>query len=406
MIGGSVGGLFAARMLHRAGWDAVVYERSAGDLAGRGAGVGITRELLDALAAAGAEIDATIGLAVDSFVWRDRSGETLFEYPRAMGASAWVRIYQALRTGFPDRDYQSGRVLAHVEQDADGVTAIFEDGSREKGDLLVAADGSLSTVRTYLLPDVSPRQAGYVAWRGVVDAADLPDTARREIDGHIVFSFDRQAAGGEMMLTMPVPALTAEAGPGGRYYFIWYCPAAGDAFADLFTDERGQNHGVSIPPPLIRPALIQDLRDRAAQMFSPGTAAVVARSQQPMLQAISDLASPRLNHGRIALLGDAAFVARPHVAGGITKAAMDAATLVDVLSDTGDVAAALSAYDARQRTLGNGLVDHARYLGGYVLPEPGHVPPDEKTIMRDYGAPHLLHDPDAAVFATRPGDAP
>jgi 2-polyprenyl-6-methoxyphenol hydroxylase-like FAD-dependent oxidoreductase len=409
IIGGSVGGLFAARLLQRAGWQATIYERSERDLAGRGAGVGLTRELLDALAAAGAPIDPTIGLAVGSFVWLDHAGKTVFEHPRAMGSSAWVRVFQALRAGFPDQDYHSGRVLADVAQDASSVTATFEDGSRERGDLLVAADGSLSTVRAKLLPDIAPRQAGYVAWRGVVDAVDLPGDARAAIDDHIVFSFRRHAsAGGEMMLTMPVPGLTPDDGPGGRYYFIWYRPVAdATVMRDLFTDGDGNQHGVSIPPPLIRKDLIDHLRETAAAAFSPAAAVAVHLAPEPLLQAISDMASPRLDHGRIALLGDAAFVARPHVAGGITKAAMDAQALVAALVSSGDMTGGLARYNQSQCALGNGLVDHARYLGSFIAPDgaknikPDGAKniPDEKAIMGDYGAPHLLHDPDQGAFA-------
>ena len=391
VIGGSVGGLFAARLLMRAGWEVSVFERSEGDLAGRGAGVGITRELLDALAAAGAPADPTIGLAVESFVWLDRTGETVFEHPRAMGASAWVRVYQTLRIGFPDAAYRSGLVATHIEQDNESVTAIFEDGHRETGDLLVAADGNLSALRAQFLPGVEPAFAGYVAWRGMVDAGDLPAAARAAIDRHIVYSFHIGEAGGEMMLTMPVPGLhPGEAS--GRYYFIWYRPIADDAaMLDLFTDADGHHHSRSIPPPLIRQDVLAALRRDAEALFSPAAAAAVRCAPQPLLQAISDLAAPKLDHGRVALLGDAACVARPHVAGGITKAAMNARALADALDSASDVPTALARYDASQRDLGRRLLDHARYLGSYVEQAPGA--PDEKTVMRDYGAPHILRDP-------------
>ena len=50
--------------------------------------------------------------------------------------------------------------------------------------------------------------------------------------------------------------------------------------------------------------------------------------------------------GRVAIAGDAAFVARPHVAAGVSKAADDAATLAEALSAEQDVAAALERYQA------------------------------------------------------------
>jgi 2-polyprenyl-6-methoxyphenol hydroxylase-like FAD-dependent oxidoreductase len=60
---------------------------------------------------------------------------------------------------------------------ANGITAQFEDGCVQGGDLLIGADGSGSTVRQQLLPDVTARNAGYVAWRGLVGEADLTEKA-------------------------------------------------------------------------------------------------------------------------------------------------------------------------------------------------------------------------------------
>lgn len=395
IVGGSVGGLFAARLLMHAGWQVTVFERSAANLAGRGAGVGITRELLEALAAAGAEIEQDIGVTVRSFRWLDHAGDCVLEHPRAMGSSAWVRIYKALRHGFPDGLYRNGVDVARVADHGDRVEATLRDGSTVSGDLLVAADGSGSGIRQMLLPGVEARPAGYIAWRGVAAAADVERAARQEIDGHIVFSF----AGGEMMLTMPVPA--ADAGEAaGRYYFIWYRRVPdGAAMADLFTDGEGRQHGQNIPPPLIRPELIAGMRADAAATVSPAAAAVVGAAAQPMLQAISDLACPTLAFGRIALLGDAAFVARPHVAGGITKAAMDARALVDALAAGADVPEALVAYSGRQVAFGQALVDHARFLGGPFERTPPAEAPDPAAILAAYGAPHLLTDPDPESFA-------
>lgn len=96
------------------------------------------------------------------------------------------------------------------------------------------------------------------------------------------------------------------------------------------------------------------------RLFAPPFADVVARAERPMLQPIYDLVSPAMVRGRIALVGDAAFVARPHTGMGVTKAALDALALVAAFAgDTPDLArlerarlAANHAVVARGRELG------------------------------------------------------
>ena len=63
VVGGSLGGLFAANMLLRAGWDVHVYERVADELQGRGAGIVTHPELMAALTSAGIAVDDNFGPA-------------------------------------------------------------------------------------------------------------------------------------------------------------------------------------------------------------------------------------------------------------------------------------------------------------------------------------------------------
>jgi 2-polyprenyl-6-methoxyphenol hydroxylase-like FAD-dependent oxidoreductase len=64
VIGGSLGGLFAANLLHVIGWHVDVYERVADDLATRGAGIGTHDELFSILRRLGIAVDASIGVEV------------------------------------------------------------------------------------------------------------------------------------------------------------------------------------------------------------------------------------------------------------------------------------------------------------------------------------------------------
>ncbi len=67
-------------------------------------------------------------------------------------------------------------------------------------------------------------------------------------------------------------------------------------------------------------------------MLPPQFIALTEATPAPFFQPIFDLESPRIVAGRVALLGDAAFVARPHVGAGVTKAALNAAWLTDALT--------------------------------------------------------------------------
>ena len=102
---------------------------------------------------------------------------------------------------------------------------------------------------------------------------------------------------------------------------------------DLYTDASGRRHDGGIPPPLIRPDVIAAFRDAGARdALPPQFVALTEATPAPFFQPIFDLDSPRVVAGRVALLGDAGFVARPHVGAGVTKAALNAAWLTDSAS--------------------------------------------------------------------------
>src|SRR6478672_3036551 len=340
VIGGSVGGLFAAHLLRDAGWDVAVFERAADDLGDRGTGIGTREELFAVMRRLGVATDASIGIGVEGRVGLGGDGRVIHELPVRAVTSAWSRIWRPLRQAWPDECYAAGKTLIAVEQNDEQVSAVFSGGSCVKGDLLVGADGLHSAVRAQFLPELAPRYVGYVAWRGVVEADALSPELGALVLHRMVFGFPD----GELMLSIPMPA------PGGEEqracHFVWFRPVAEKALAELCTDAGGKRHGVSIPPPLLRPELLATLKQDAAARLAPQLAALVDATAQIILQPIFELESPRMAFGRVALVGDSAFVARPHVATGVMKTAVDAESLTDALAGSGgDVAAALARYD-------------------------------------------------------------
>jgi len=131
------------------------------------------------------------------------------------------------------------------------------------------------------------------------------------------------------------------------------------------TDASGLTHSISIPPPLIRSEHIKVMRVAAERLLAPQFRAIVRLIDQPILQPIYDLESPHLAFGRVAMIGDAAYVARPHVAAGVSKAADDAASLATAL-DGQDIEAGLRRFEMARLPENKKIIERARHLGAYL----------------------------------------
>jgi 2-polyprenyl-6-methoxyphenol hydroxylase-like FAD-dependent oxidoreductase len=269
IVGGSVGGLFAAHLLRAHGWEVTVFERSGGTLADRGASIGTRPELFDVLRSIGIELDPSAGVAVTSRICLDRDGRIVAELPVRSINSAWDRIYRPLRAALPDELYRAAARVERIEQDADSVSAILADGTRESGALAIAADGINSTIRALLAPEATPRYAGYVAWRGVIEESEMSADEHALLFGRMCFALPQ----GELLLALGMPGRDADTRPGHRrYYWIWFRPAEEmNALPALCTDATGHCHGSSIPPHLVCEAVIRDLREAAESSAARGS---------------------------------------------------------------------------------------------------------------------------------------
>jgi 2-polyprenyl-6-methoxyphenol hydroxylase-like FAD-dependent oxidoreductase len=362
VIGGSMAGLFTAAFLRRIGWDADVYERSPVELVGRGAGITSHPELLDVLERSGAGT-RNLGIAVDKRIAIDGEGRLIGERPLRQIVTSWDRLQSLLRETIPAERYHLGRTFERVDQDGSEVRVRFAEGQTECADLLVGGDGVRSGVRDEVAPDVQPMYAGYYIWRGAPDEADLAPATLDSIFPYFTFFLPER----QQVIGYPIAGLDNDLRPGHRRYnFIWYRVGEPRELKEMCVDEDGRQHQFSVPPPLIRKDLIARMRADAASIMPPPFLDALGKIERPFFTPIYDFAAPRLVFGRVALVGDAASTARPHMGFGVAKAGGDARALAEALQDCDDIDAALARYNAERQPMAERIVRHGRKLGTFL----------------------------------------
>lgn len=364
IVGGSLGGLFVANILLRQGHDVTLLEKATGSLDGRGAGIVTHDALADALRQAGVAVDDTLGVPVAERITLDTDGQSLGTMQLPQILTSWSRLYHMLKECFPAEQYLQGKTVKSVSQTTDQVEVICEDGSRYGAELLIASDGIRSGVRAQVAPQIQPEYAGYIAWRGVCDEACLSNYTLDTLFNRFGFCLPK----GEQMLGYPVAGSGNDTRPGKRRYnFVWYRPASeNEELVNLLTDDDGRYYPTGIPPLKVSWKHIARMRNIARDILAPQYAEILEKTAAPFLQAIYDVRSEEIVFGRIALMGDAAFVGRPHVGMGVTKAGDEAVVIAKHIAKLGATPAALKAYRDERLKLGQQVVARAQYLGRYM----------------------------------------
>jgi 2-polyprenyl-6-methoxyphenol hydroxylase-like FAD-dependent oxidoreductase len=363
-------------MLHQDGHDVQVLEKVKGSMNGRGAGIVSHDVLVKSLERAGLDVQATLGVEVPGRVLLDQSGKSLIAFDMPQVLTSWSRLYQILRSAFPATRYHQGVTVTRIEERDNSVHVLANTDGKEttwQADVLIASDGIRSNVRQQLFPQIQPQYAGYIAWRGVCDESLLSSLTLTTLFDFFGFCVPPD----EQIIGYPVAGSNSNTTRGHRAYnFVWYRPAAqGEALQALLTDADGVHYPLGIPPHKVDWRQLAKVREDARRLLSPQFAEILEKTPQPFLQPIFDVASDVVNVGRVALMGDAAFVARPHIGMGVAKASQDAVALADAIRTHGANAAALAAYAQVRLPAGQSAVQRARWLGSYVKSPDGQTQP-------------------------------
>lgn len=386
VVGGSIGGLTAALLLRDLGFEVTVFERTPTELDGRGGGIVLQPDTLRWFHERSQRRPEEVSTSTRLLRYLGAANEIVFEEQIEWRYSSWSVIYRSLLSDFGRDNYVLGESAVGISQEDDDVTVRFVSGRQERADLVVFADGISSVGRRRLNPFAGPTYSGYVGWRGTVPERDVSPETFELLSTALTYC----VAPSTHIIMYPIPGPHEELTIGGRLLnYVWYRNVAEGAELDeLLTDKRGLPCPVSVHPGQVQDRYIDEMKSAAAEVLAPAAAELVRRTEQPYIQPVLDVRSPRMAVGRVALIGDAAFAARPHAAAGTAKAAADAWALAAALREGDSVPTALAKWEPGQLQVGNNLVDRVTRMGQRSQFENSWTPGDRDLRFGLYGPGH------------------
>ncbi|MET9022238.1 FAD-dependent monooxygenase [Actinopolymorpha sp. NPDC004070] len=350
VVGAGVGGLAAAGALARDGWRVNLLERRP-EIRPVGAGLSLWPNALRAIAAVNPaavdrlrghnELQDMVGLRRPDGRWLSRvepgaAGAGAGEGGGDVAADAFTvplmvtrpKLYDVLRDLVPPESLHLGRTVTGVDTGPAG-TVVRTDDEEYPADLVVAADGIHSRLRTLVDPRTRTRGAGYVTWRALIPPESAPTLQ----------SGSETWGRGQRFGCIPLA-------DGGIY---WYATLA-------HADPRYRADGIEDVP-----GLFADWHDPVPRLLAATPPDRIIRTDIELLWPL-----PRtFVRDRLVLLGDAAHAMTPDLGQGACQALEDAVELATVVraAEPGEVPAVLPEYDRLRRARTTGLAKQARLLG-------------------------------------------
>ena len=305
IIGGSIAGCATAALLHRAGHDVTVFERSGSDLVSRGAGIGTPTAVWQDMMAHGL-IDETLpAFRIDYLRFVTRGSGTGQQRwlgdvrpPLSFTLVNWAHLYQWLRRGVPDERYRSASVVELIDAGPDGATLHLGPGGAVDFNLVVCADGYRSIGRRLVDPDAALRYRGMVSWRGLLHDSDL---RADPLDGCDLLRVGYQGGHGVLYY---IPGSGQSAEP-GRRLLVWgyYLQVPQGALSWVLVDDQERQQSSSVPFGKVHPQVRADFESRLADLLPPVLFELVQQGANSAIHAIYSVAPRSYARDRVCLVG-------------------------------------------------------------------------------------------------------
>ncbi len=381
IIGGSISGLATAISLRSKGFEVRVFERSKTILQGRGAGIGVSSEVL-AQATGNKLLDKSIPhlpTITRSFLTKDLLNPTqtkllIKNQPFSMIALNWQHIYTQLLSKLPQEFYHLGEPVKAISQ-GHAEVHLETDKAAYKFDYVIGADGINSSLRAHLFPNVKPHYADYIGWRGVCD--DTSHITKTDFNQHAALYCFK----GGHLVVYKIPAFDYAATGKEAVNWVLYEHRPGIAAQELLVDKNGTQRNFSIAPGMLSSETIEHIKAFANEKLPSNIATIISATKTPFAQGIYDLVVPNHVHGNFILLGDAAASLRPHVATGVVKALEGAMGLAQALDVSAEKRTdSLEVWNEAQKKKTQSLMELSKRFGdALVTASPDWTKMDEST---------------------------
>lgn len=367
VVGGSIGGVSCAHALIKAGWDVVVIEKTSAPPSGSptGAGLGLDPQsqnyIRSWLPQPDQLIDSTLPLSIDLNQATDSEKKTSWTLTKDENfnfrAAHWADLHGLLYRALPENIFLWGHLFLSfaVSDDKSIVTVkaklLQTDETVEiVGNLLIAADGSLSAIRKYFLPDHKLRYAGYYAWRGILDFSgnENSDTVTRlrkaypDLGKCLYFDL------------APRTHVVLYELRNKRMNWIWYV-----------NNPEPKTKGNSVTMKVSKD-MIEKLQEEAEKIWLPELANLIKETTEPFINVIYDSDPlPQLFWDNVVLIGDAAHPTTPHGIRSTNMSILDAAVLGKCLMKcgSGNLVSALKEFQAIRLPVVSKQVLQSRKVG-------------------------------------------